>query len=133
MTKGYVLNNSLSVRDIDRIIYGLERCGFTAVLLPFEIKDINPTDDVAIVGLPAATEDLVDIEDLVARCVAIGIRIVILWLSVDATLPPTLGSYGAAAAPPEADELGDILGGAALWLDPVGIPRPKELIPRNKC
>lgn len=137
MGNAYIFNEHLSGADRDTIEAIVTAAGLHPLYaVPADLSSLDPDDDIGVVGLPAAAEDLAAINTDTKSFAGAGIRVVAIWLHKKEAggtgLPEALGKYGV-IVDIGSPKLSDTLKGEDVWEEAGGAPRPAPKTKRNKC
>lgn len=137
MGNAYIFNDHLSGADRDTIEAIVTAAGFHPLYaVPADLSSLDPDNDIGVVGLPAAAEDIATIDDHTKAFAGAGVRVIAIWLHKEETggagIPDSIGKYGVTvdvASP----KLSNTLKGEDVWEEAGGAQRPASKTKRNKC
>lgn len=137
MGNAYIFNDHLSGADRDTIDAIVTTAGFHPLYaVPTDMSLLDPDDDIGVVGLPAAAEDLASIDAYTKAFAGAGVRVIAIWLHKEETggtgIPDAIGKYGV-TVDITSPKLSNTLKGEDVWEEAGGAPRPAPKTKRNKC
>lgn len=137
MANAYIFNDHLNEADRNTIEAIVTDAGFHPLhAVPTNISSLDPEDDIGVIGLPCAAEDIPTIDHHTKAFAGVGVRVIAIWLREEETdgtgIPEAIGKY-CVTVDVDSPELTNSLTGEDVWEEAGGAPRQTSKIKRNKC